>query len=768
MNYSKKSLFIAALAICVAQSAYAFTVSKIQFNGLQRISRSTALSYLPVVVGENLSSAKTSSVISTLYKTGFFTQISLSRNKNTLIVNLQERPTISNVSVVGNDVIPEDKLNEAMKKMGLERGTVLQHAILTQVKTALVQQYYAGGYYNARVTEKVTKQSRNRVAVEINVSEGRIAKVEGIKIVGNHSFSESTLIDQFTLSTPGLLTIFSGDDKYSKDALDKSIEALKSYYLDRGYINMHVNSQQVTITPDRKYVYIVVDVSEGHQYKFGQYKFAGKLILTPVKLKQFVAVAPKAIFSRQKVLDSNKAISRRLQDLGYAYAKVEAIPHVDEKLKQVDITFTLKPGTRYYIRRINFQGNSNTTNLALRNYFTQMDSSQYSKTNIELSERNLRQLPYLKPQELSYGLQPVAGTNNQLDLNMKIKEALSAQFQFNIGYSQAEKFMISSSVTQQNFMGTGKTVGVTLSGSSYAKTYSVDYTNPFFTPDGVSHSMSAYIQKVNAQAVSIADFSTSSYGFSDSYGLPLSNYDSFNLGYGLRHTNLLIGSSPSSEMKGFIQKHGHIFHQLLLTAGWNHNSTDRYRLPTSGTVQGINAVVSAPIDSRKLEYYTISYHNRWYLPLSRSHNWLLTTLVNVGYGNGYGRFDQLPFFQNYYAGGLATPGQVRGYDANTLGPRDSLGNTIGGNELINGSVGIVVPNPGQDHGVRTTLFYDAGQVYDTKNESVDLHELRYSAGLQVKWWTPLGIPLVFSFSKAIHKRAGDNTDVFQFSLGGSL
>lgn len=769
MHYFKKILITAGILICAVQNGFAFTVQKVQFNGLQRISRATALSYLPVVIGENLTSRETAGVIETLYRAGFFTNITLEREGNTLIVNVQERPTIADVHVTGNDEIPKDKLDEALKKLGLQQGQVFQHDILQEVKQALVNQYYSGGYYNAKVTTDVATEVRNRVTVNVNVSEGRIAKVMGIRVVGNKAFDESTLVDQFTLSTPGFMTFFNGHDKYSEEGLEKSIEALKDYYLNRGYISMQVNSKQVTITPDRKHVYIVVDITEGKQYHFGTYTITGTLPVAASVLDNYVQVKKGDLFSRQTVLNTNKAISARLEDDGYAYAKVEAAPSVNDKTQIVNLTFNVIPGNRYYVRRIKIDGNHDTTNLALRNYMLQMQDSQYSKSTIEESIRNFRQLPYLKEKELSYGLEPVPGSNNQVDLAMKVKEALSAQFQFNIGYSQAEKFMLSTSVTQQNFMGTGKTVGVTLQGSSYSKTYSLNYTNPFFTPDGVSHSMSTYIQKVNAGAVSIANFSTSSYGFNDSYGLPLSNYDSFNLGYGLKNTHLLIGSSPSTEMSSFSDEHGELFHQLLLTAGWNHNTFDRYKLPTDGSEQGLNLLVSTPLEQKyKLEYYTLTYVNRWYLPLNKAHTWLFTTLVNLGYGNGYGSFNQLPFFENFYAGGLATQGQVRGYDANTLGPRDSDGNTLGGNELISGGMGIVIPNPGQNYGVRTTWFVDAGNVYNTHQGAVNLNKLRYSTGIQVLWWTPLGVPLVFSLSKPIHNQPGDQTDPFQFSLGGSL
>lgn len=768
MNYFKKLLIISIFILFSSPSIYAFTVQKIEFQGLQRVSNATALRYLPVTLGEDLTIAKTPAVIKALYQTGFFTDIKLLQQGNTLVVVVQEQPTIAEVHVNGNDVIPEDKLNDALKKMGLQQGEIFQHNILKQVEQALADQYYSGGYYNAKVTTKVTTLPRNRVAIDVNVSEGRIAKVEGIKVIGNHVFDESTLVRQFTLSTPSFMTFFNGADKYSKDALDKSIEALKNYYLDNGYIKVQIPSQQVTITPDRKSVYIIVTVIEGEKYNFGNYKLSGNLIFPEQDFTPYISVKSGETFSRQKVLDTNEGISRKLEDAGYAYAKVEAKPDIDEKNRVVSLTFNVTPGSRYYIRRINFEGNNNTTNIALRNYFVQMENSQYSKTNIETSERNLRQLPYIDAQELSYGLEPVEGTNNQIDLNMKVKEAMSAQFQFNIGYSQAEKFMVSTSVTQQNFMGTGRTVGVSLQASAYERTYSLNYTNPFFTPDGVSHSMSAYIQQVNADAVSIANFSTSSYGFNDSYGFPLSNYDSFNLGYGLKDTHLIINGQASTQMAGFEQQYGNVFHQLLLTAGWSHNTSDRYKLPTAGNIQDLNFVVSTPIDHKKLEYYTGTYDNRQYLPLTRSHNWIFTTLATVGYGDGYGSFDQLPFFENYYAGGLGVLGQVRGYEANTLGPLDSLGNTIGGNELIIGSAGLIVPNPGQDHGVRTTLFVDAGNVYNTQQGSPNLNKLRYSTGLQVLWWTPLNIPLVFSIAHPFHTEPGDALDPFQFTLGATL
>lgn len=768
MNYIKKGLLIAGVMLGVSQSAYAFTVKSIRFEGLQRVSQATALNYLPVTVGQDLTAQRSNTALQMLYKTGFFTNVVLYQDGDALVVKVVERPVMSEVNVDGNDVIPDDKLKDALKNLGLVQGQVFQQSILQEVKQALADQYYSGGYYNARITAKVTPQPRNRVSVNITVSEGRIAKVEGIRVVGSQHFDESDLVDQFTLKTPGFLTIFNGKDKYSEQGLQSSIEGLRSFYLDRGYIKVSIDSQQVTITPDKQYVYIVVGVTEGDQYSFGDYQFGGDLILPKATLQQYVKVQPNATFSRQKVLDTTAAISRALEDDGYAYAKVEAVPTVDEKNKRVNIVFQITPGARYYVRRVNFDGNSVTTNTALRNYMLQMDSSQYSKGNIETSMRNLRQLPYLDDQNLSYGLQRVDGTNNQVDLNMKVKEALSAQFQFNIGYSQTEKFMIGTSVTQQNFLGSGKTVGVSLQGSSYSRLYSLSYTNPFFTPEGVSHSMSAYIQKVNANAVNIANFSLNSYGFNDGFSFPLSNYDSFNLGYGLKNSHLILGEPIAPEMGSFVDQYGDVYHQLLLSAGWSHNTTDRYKLPTAGGVQDINTVISTPIGKEKLEYYTAAYDNRWYLPLDRGHNWIFTTLGTLGYGNGYGSFDQLPFFQNFYAGGLATQGQVRGYSANTLGPIDSMGNTIGGNELIAGSVGLIIPNPGQNYGVRTTWFVDGGNVYSSQAGGVQLGLLRYSTGLQVEWWTPLGIPLVFSFAKAIHKQPGDVTDVFQFSMGGSF
>ncbi|MBX9705674.1 MAG: outer membrane protein assembly factor BamA [Gammaproteobacteria bacterium] len=768
MNYIKKGLLIAGVMLGVSQSAYAFTVKSIRFEGLQRVSQATALSYLPVAVGQDLTAQRSNTALQVLYKTGFFTNVTLYQDGDALVVKVVERPVISEVNVDGNDEIPDDKLKDALKNLGLVQGQVFQQSILQEVKQALADQYYSSGYYNAKVTAKVTPQPRNRVSVNIEVSEGRIAKVEGIRVVGSQHFSESDLVSQFTLKTPSILTFFNGKDKYSEQALQSSIDALKSFYMDRGYIKISVDSQQVTITPDRKYVYVVVGVTEGDQYSFGDYQLAGDLILPKATLQQYVKVQPGATFSRQKVLDTSAAISGALQDEGYAYAKVEAVPTIDEKNKRVGLTFQVTPGTRYYVRRVNFDGNSVTTDTALRNYMLQMDSSQYSKSHIETSLRNLRQLPYLDDQNLSYGLQRVDGTNNQVDLDMKVKEALSAQFQFNIGYSQAEKFMIGTSVTQQNFLGTGKTVGVSLQGSSYSKLYSLNYTNPFFTPEGVSHSMSAYIQKVNADAVDIADFSTSSYGINDGYGFPLSNYDNVNLGYGFKNTHLLLGQPIAPEMQSFVDQYGSLYHQLLLSAGWSHNTTDRYKLPTAGGVQDVGVTVSAPIDSKKLEYYTVSYDNHYYFPLDRGHNWIFTAMSTLGYGNGYGEFNQLPFFQNFYAGGLATQGQVRGYDANTLGPRDSMGNTIGGNELITGSIGLIIPNPGQNYGVRTTWFVDTGNVYSSQAGGVQLGLLRYSTGLQVEWWTPLGIPLVFSFAKAIHKQPGDVSDTFQFSMGGSF
>lgn len=773
MINSRLSLLLASilLTICTWSVAATFTVQKIQVQGLQSIPKQTVLHYLPIKQGEQFNSAKSSQLIQALYKTDFFTNVSLFRDGNTLMVKVQERPTISEINITGNKQIPQDKLDDAVKKLGLQTGRFLNRATLDEVKQALQNQYNATGRYNATVDITQTSQPRNRVAISIKISEGAVAKVAGIRVLGNTVFPNSTILEQLKLSPSNFFSFFSRSDEYSSDKLQQSEQAIESYYMNNGYLRIHIDSSQVTITPDRKHVYIVISISEGSQYRVSGYKLIGNVLNQRSELLANVNIKKGDVFSRQDIMTSNKSMTALLGTQGYAFAQIQPQPKINEHDKTVFIDFNVQPGREYYVRDIVFSGNDSTSQIALRKQLYQMEGGLYSSQQIHDSVYTLQQNTYLAPQP-PIQVQPVKvpGTNDMLDLNVNLAERLSAQFQLTFGYSQAYGFMASTGITQSNFMGTGKTVGFSLSASAYQKNFSVSYVNPYYTADGVSRSISIFGSKTSSDQLSIAEYNTDSYGLNVGYSFPLSVYSSLNLGYGVTRTILKKGGSFSSTVDDFIKSHGSMYDQLMLTAGWSRRTTDRPILPTKGTSQSVNLSISAPMDKHKLEYYKLSYTGDWYQPMLKY--FILHLHGTVGYGDGYDTLHELPFFQNYYAGGLGVQGLNRAYYPFSLGPRDTSGNQIGGNLLVSGHISLILPDFFNTPTVRTSIFLDGGNVFDTGNADAAAFSnrfkgknIRYSYGTQIQWWTPLNIPLIFSLAKPINDSPNDQLDTFQFTIG---
>ncbi len=762
-------------SLLMVTSLYAvssFTIKKIDVEGLQRVSRTTLLSYLPVKTGQRFVVSNTSKVIKALYATGFFTNIELLRDGQTLIVKVQERPTISSITITGNKEIPTAKLNDALKKLGLQKGRFLDHATLQQVKQALRNQYYSTGRYNVSVDISQTSETRNRVAIAIQISEGVVAKVAGIKILGNQHYPEKDLLKTLHLQTTGLFTFFTHKDQYSAEKLQQSEQDIQNFYMNRGYINIKIDADQVTITPYHKHVYLVFKISEGEQYHFSGYKLSGRLLGKQATLAAQVMVKKGDIFSRQVIIDSNKRMITVLGNDGYAFANITPKPEVNNKNKTVFIDFDVQPGRQYYIRRVDFSGNSFTSELALRKQLYQMEGSLYSTQKIKDSVMQLRQNRYLDP------MQPpqvtpvkVPGSNDLLDLNVHIAEKLSAEFQLSLGYSQVYGILVNTGITQNNFMGTGKTAGFNIAWSGYQKSFSLNYFNPYYTPSGVSRSISISGTKTNANELNISSYSTDQYGVNVNYGFPLSIHSTLNLGYGFAYTHLLTTTSSSNEMNDFVHDYGNKFYQLLLNLGWSRVTTDRPYFPTRGTQQSLMLTVSAPLYKKALQYYKLTYTHDWYHPLNQY--FILHMHGVVGYGNGYGFMHDLPFFENYYAGGLGTQGLNRAYTPYSLGPLDSNKNAIGGNLLVSGMISVILPDFFHAPSIRTSIFLDAGNVFTTYGSNSKYGDdfqfkaknIRYSYGAQLQWWTPLGVPLIFSLAAPINNKSYDQLEKFQFTIG---
>jgi outer membrane protein insertion porin family len=761
------SLFLLTTASVYADS---FILNNIQFEGLERISPETAASYVPAKTGDTIDSAKSVFIIKALYSTDFFKNVDLYRQGNNLLIKVQERQTISAVTITGNKNIPTDKLTDAFANLGLKQGDFLDHAVLEQVDQALLNQYYSTGRYNVKVNIEQVDEPRNRADININISEGRIAHVESIKILGNKDFPESELLNQLALSKPSILTFFNRDDEYSDDKMQQSENNLRNFYLDNGYLDVRIDSNEVALAPDREHVYITLHVIEGPQFSISGFDMTGQFAGQEPALLDLITLGKGEIFSRDVVLNIASKMTNLLGNYGYAFALITPQPEINEQNHTVFIHFNVAPGNRYYIRNINFTGNESTSETALRNQLYQMEGGLYSNQNIQNSLFNLRNDSYLgQDQPATVTPQKVPGSDDLVDLETAVSERLSAQLSFSVGYSEVYGPLLSAGVSQANFMGSGKTVGLNISTSEYQSSVSASYTNPYYTPDGVSRTVSLFGSQTNASELSLVQYTNSSYGANVSYGFPLSVYSSLNLGYGISHTELTEGGVASSTVQNFIDQYGTSFEQLTLTAGWSNRTTDRAVLPTTGVVQSLTGTVSVPISNHPLQYYTLAYQNNFYVPLA--YNFILMTYATAGYGNGYGGMPQLPFFDNFYAGGIGVQGINRAYAPYSLGQLDPVtGNPLGGNLLLDASLGLALPNFTGVDTIRTSVFLDGGNVFDTYNGQppFDLQQIRYSYGAQIEWWTPLGVPLIFSLAFPINNQPGDNLEPFQFTLGSAF
>lgn len=757
-------------------AAEAFVVKKIEVHGLQRISTDTVYNYLPIQSGEILRPEKTGGIISALYKTGFFERITLSREGNTLIINVVERPTIGQLKISGNSIIPTDKLLMVMKSVDVAEGRVYNRAELDRITQSLLNEYYQLGRYNARLDVTVTPMERNRVKVTIDISEGVVSKIRRINFIGNYAFSESTLEKQLVISTSGLITIFTQTDRYSQEKLDTSLENLRNFYLDHGYLKFATKSSQIEITPDRKSIFITVVISEGESYKIKGITLAGDLILPRSDILKLITIQPGTTFSRQAVINAEKAISNALGNKGYIFAEVSLEPVVDDTHKEVFLTFRVKPGKRVYLWHITFVDNSKTNDVTLRRELEQMESAVVSSEKLEQSKRKLSLLPFIK--EVQMSIVPVQNSADQVDVHYKVTEDSAAQMNFSVGYSQRDHIILGAGLNQKNFLGTGKTLGLNASTSPVESYLGINFTDPYYTVDGIRRSISLSASKVDlAKADITRGYTTNQFAGSVVYDLPLGEgagvFNRLQLGFGYEGTFLGLSDLRSQQVDDFVSRHGHQFHQLDLILGFSRDSRDKAIFPTAGMIHTIGANLFLPLTHNSLKYYMLSYDTHWYYPLTSS--FIATARGDVGYGSSFtGGPRDYPFFKNYYAGGMES---VRGYESGTLGPKDSLQDPTGGNFLANAGVGLIFPNNISDN-LRTTFFADVGNVYNTfDNRNLGgsaSGPVRYSIGVEGDWLTPFGL-IDVSLSKPLKvlrnpndTKLGDEEERFQFTLGANF
>ncbi len=751
-------LVVAILLAGTVRGADSFVIEDIRVEGLQRISAGTVFNYLPVKVGDIFDRQKSVESIKALFKTGFFKDVRIGQEGDVLVVTVEERPSIASVKIEGNKDISTEDLTKGLKNIGLTEGRVFDRQILDKVEQELRRQYYSRGKYGLKIDSEVQDLSRNRVAVVLKISEGRVAKISQINIVGNNAFADDDLLSVFELSTPNLLSFYTKNDQYSKQKLAADLERLRSYYLDRGYINFDIESTQVSITPNKKEIYITINVKEGDIFAVKEVKLTGKTIVSPDELVPLVKIGPTDTFSRKLATETSKAISDRLGDEGYIFANVNMVPDIDNAAKTVNITFFVDPGKQVYVRRINMSGNTKTRDEVLRREMRQMEAAWASTAKIERSKTRLERLGYF--QEVNVETPAVPGTNDQIDVNYTVTEKPSGNLMAGVGYSQLQGIVFNASVTQDNVFGSGKRVSFTFNNSSYNTIYKLGYFNPYTTLDGISSGFDLSYRDTNAFQLNVSSYSSKVFSAGINLGIPLGEFSSLRANLDYENTLIRTNSRTSIQIIDFINRYGDQYNTFSASLGWTHDTLNRAIFPTHGGMERIQAVASVP--GSDLTYYKANIRVQHYFPIAKD----LTLMLDgeVAYGDGYGSTDELPFYTNYYAGG---PQSVRGFMANTLGPRDSNNRAFGGSKKLVGTAEMFFPVPflEDSKNFRLGAFLDAGNVFV---DSYELGDLRYSTGLSAKWLSPFGA-LVFSVAQPLNsKDPPDQLQRFQFSFGSGF
>ncbi|MBK6744478.1 MAG: outer membrane protein assembly factor BamA [Hydrogenophilales bacterium] len=753
----KLSFLAAALLFASGAMAFEpFKVADIRVEGIQRTEAGTVFSYLPIKVGEELTQDKASEAIKALYATGFFKDVRLETQDNVLIVLVEERPAIAQVEFTGMKEFSADDIKNSLKQLGVADGRILDRALLDKAEQELKRQYYNRGLYAAEVHARLSPLERNRTAVTFEVSEGEVSKIRAINIVGAQAYAEKELLKQFVLTTPGMMTWYNKNDQYSKQKLSGDLENLRSFYLNRGHLLFNIDSTQVSITPDKKDIYITLNISEGPKFSVSDFRFSGDLPVDEAELKTLVTLKPGDPFSRERLNESVKKLGDRFSNDGYAFANINAAPEIDKEKNLVAFNFLVDPGRRVSVRRINIAGNTKSKDEVIRREMRQMEGATYSAEQINRSRERVERLSFFK--DVGIETPPVPDAPDQVDINVNVTEQASGNILLGAGFSSTDGVVLSGSVTQNNLFGTGNRLALQINSGSLNTVYSLSYTNPYYTVDGVSLGYDIYRRDVDYTEIdSVEDYQTSTIGAGIRLGVPLSEYDTVNFGASLEQYSLTLDPAISygTTLNDFVSEYGDTTQSLRLDIGWARDSRDSFMYPTKGMFRKFTAEWGTPVGD--LQYYKLAYQHQWLKPLSN--NFTLMLNGEIGYGNGVNG-KPMPFFRNFYAGGI---GSVRGYDTGTLAPKDSVtGNSVGGSKRIVGNAELLFPFPGagNDRSLRLSAFLDAGAAFN----DFDVDELRYSVGMAVTWYSPMG-PIKLSLAKPLRAKEDDELQEFQFQLG---
>ena len=784
--FPRRLIAIAAFSLFSAHALAVepFKVKDIRVEGIQRTEAGTVFSYLPVRVGDTFNDEKASTAIKALYATGFFKDVRIEVDGDVLVVLVEERPAIANVDFTGTKEFDKAQLIKSLKEIGLGESRILDKSLVDRAEQELKRQYLSRGLYGVQITSTVTPIERNRVNVSFAVDEGVVARIRQINIVGSKAFSKSELQDQLKLSTSGWFTWYSKSDQYSKQKLAGDIEALRSFYLNRGYLEMQIESTQVSITPDKKDIFVTINIKEGEKFQVAGINLEGELLGRKEELSSLVTLKKGEAYSGEKMNASIKKISERMGVFGYAFANVNASPEINREKNEVSFTIFIDPGKRIYVRRINIAGNNRTRDEVIRREFRQNESSWYDGDKIRLSKDRLGRLGFFTDTNIE--TPEVPGTPDQVDLNVAVTEKPTGNIMIGAGFSSSEKLTLTGSINQANAFGSGNNIGINVNTSKVFRTIALSHTNPYFTDDGVSRTVEVFLRTTRPPLyLTTTDYRVQTYGANMNFGVPLSEFDRIFMGAGIERTNVqTFASSPDRYRKFVAENNGGTYDPdadansgigsanttaVPLTVAWQRDNRDSALIPTKGSFRRANFEISPAGSS---SYYRTTYQEQYFTPLPYFSSVTFALNGEINYGSGLGN-SVYPIFKNYYAGGI---GSVRGYQAGSLSVTgQSLASTstttfnlpIGGQArlIFNAELQLPFPGSGTDRSLRWFTFFDAGQVFNPQDgEHINLSDMRYSTGLGISWISPVG-PLKLSLGRPMNPKTFDRTQSFQFQLG---
>jgi outer membrane protein insertion porin family len=797
LKYAAVLPALLAVPVVLAQTESAdFTVGDIRIEGLQRITEGTVYNYLPVNIGDRVDARRIDEALRALYATGFFRDVEIRRDGGTMIIAVLERPSIESFTIAGNKDIKTEDLEKSLRNVGLARGKTFNQSTLDEVERFLTDQYFSRGKYGVQVDTKVEEVAGNRVKIAVDIVEGKRSKIRQINVVGNEAFSDDDLLEEFKLQTPNWLSWYRQDDRYSREELSGDIEKLRSYYMDRGYANMDVESTQVAISPEKDDIFITLNVKEGEVYRISDVKIAGNLVVPEEQLKALLAVRRGDVFSRKMVTTTTELMQLRLGQDGYAFAKIDPVPKANAETKEIELTFLVDPGNRAYVRNIGFTGSTGINDDVLRREVRQMEGGYLSNAAVDRSKVRLQRLPFIEKVEVETN--PVPGTPDLVDVTYDIKEGLPGQFSGGIGYSESQSVLLNGSFVHSNFMGTGNRVAAEINAGQYSKVFSLSHTDPYTTIDGVARTVSATWRRISQFTTSSSDFQTETGSLGIDYGWPISEFQSLRMGLAAQRSDLFTDPNRSAqEALTWVQNNGNPYTEqqfvgvppVALTyygtrfdtfeysLGWSFDSRNRALFADRGARHRVTASYTLP--GSEVEFWNLNYDYLQFLPMGK---WL-TLMINseAGYGQALGDTTSMPPYRQFFAGG---PETVRGYRESRLGPKDSFGNPYGGNIKFTNQIELLLPMPAKwRNSARFSLFFDAGNVFS--NDDVNFvgkdgitpveyefafDKLRYSTGVAVQWMAPLGV-FRFSYAIPLNEFKGndieyaDETEGFQFSIG---